>query len=231
MGQPRFHRNATVLLSCSALLLGILAAALSILAPDLYVHLAREDHFGESLTAFNYLLAAVALITPSLRWMARGRPATREVLPLLLALFFVFVAGEEISWGQRIFGFETPELLANFANRQGEVNLHNLKWFNSEEALIDQYVILNAFALVMGVVVPVSARYSKRFSALYARLNFPVFSPALAMFFVVGVGYAEAMNAHAHSWMHSELRELLLSLAFLLAALFRFNSMWSPQRD
>lgn len=32
---------------------------------------------------------------------------------------------EEISWGQRIFGFETPELLQRY-NLQKETNIHNL---------------------------------------------------------------------------------------------------------
>ena len=33
--------------------------------------------------------------------------------------------GEEISWGQRILGFATPESMAD-VNRQGEFNIHNL---------------------------------------------------------------------------------------------------------
>jgi len=37
----------------------------------------------------------------------------------------IFIVGEEISWGQRIFGFSTPEAL-NDINRQGESNLHNI---------------------------------------------------------------------------------------------------------
>ncbi len=38
----------------------------------------------------------------------------------------VFIAGEEISWGQRILGFATPDFLLNL-NAQGEFNLHNIK--------------------------------------------------------------------------------------------------------
>jgi len=47
----------------------------------------------------------------------------------LIAFVFLFVCfiwiGEEISWGQRIFNIETPELIAN-ANKQSELNFHNL---------------------------------------------------------------------------------------------------------
>ncbi|MFT5105627.1 MAG: hypothetical protein ACI9UA_001248 [Pseudoalteromonas tetraodonis] len=43
-----------------------------------------------------------------------------------MGLFFIVCAGEEISWGQRVFGWETPENYAKM-NEQGETNLHNLK--------------------------------------------------------------------------------------------------------
>jgi hypothetical protein len=35
------------------------------------------------------------------------------------------VAGEEVSWGQRILGLQTPETLAEI-NRQDELTLHNI---------------------------------------------------------------------------------------------------------
>lgn len=44
---------------------------------------------------------------------------------LMLAGALLFFAGEEISWGQRIIGFETPQSLENI-NYQKETTLHNL---------------------------------------------------------------------------------------------------------
>jgi len=43
----------------------------------------------------------------------------------LVTLAAWFLTGEEISWGQRIFGWETPETLEEL-NRQGETTLHNI---------------------------------------------------------------------------------------------------------
>ena len=43
----------------------------------------------------------------------------------LAALFFVFVAMEEMNWGQTYFNFETPQILSK-TNIQQEVSLHNL---------------------------------------------------------------------------------------------------------
>jgi hypothetical protein len=44
----------------------------------------------------------------------------------LVTLGAWFLTGEEISWGQRIFGWETPEALEEI-NRQGETTLHNIQ--------------------------------------------------------------------------------------------------------
>jgi len=46
------------------------------------------------------------------------------VLYLILFAFFAFIALEEISWGQRIFELERPDLFSS--NKQGEINVHNL---------------------------------------------------------------------------------------------------------
>ncbi len=52
-------------------------------------------------------------------------------------LLLCFVAcGEEVSWGQRILGIETPEYIAKH-NKQGEFNLHNLYVLSSKTGLRD----------------------------------------------------------------------------------------------
>jgi hypothetical protein len=45
---------------------------------------------------------------------------------ITLAVLFFFAAGEEISWGQRIFNFETSGIFKS-NNLQQETNLHNLE--------------------------------------------------------------------------------------------------------
>lgn len=46
-------------------------------------------------------------------------------MTVLYAIIFFFGAGEELSWGQRIFGVESSEFFLQH-NAQGETNLHNL---------------------------------------------------------------------------------------------------------
>ena len=52
---------------------------------------------------------------------------------MILAFIFFFGFGEEISWGQRIFGFETPEAIAN-SNIRDEFTIHNLEFFSAHDA-------------------------------------------------------------------------------------------------
>lgn len=43
---------------------------------------------------------------------------------LLVGVIFFIIAGEEISWGQRILNIEVPDIIAR-NNTQGELNIHN----------------------------------------------------------------------------------------------------------
>ncbi|HAZ13992.1 MAG: ribose 5-phosphate isomerase B [Bdellovibrionales bacterium GWA2_49_15] len=66
-----------------------------------------------------------ALCIKRLKDLWRVRPWTFRVGLIILGLVFLFGAGEEISWGQRIFGNTSPAFFAN-NNTQGETNFHNL---------------------------------------------------------------------------------------------------------
>jgi hypothetical protein len=89
-----------------------------------YRVLANEDGIAEWLQVvllvtllFLYAWTAVAL------WRS-GRRGYASLF-VLAAAGVLFIAGEEISWGQRIFGWATPEGLEDI-NNQGESNIHNI---------------------------------------------------------------------------------------------------------
>ena len=99
------------------LLLGVLAVA----NPQLFNALTGEDHLVENLTAVCYLCAGALFFVVAAfeqRGMARG-------IYILVGIALVFVAGEEISWGQRVIGLTTPEYLRGI-NDQEEFNIHNI---------------------------------------------------------------------------------------------------------
>lgn len=87
---------------------------------------AAEDGFAEYSTAIALLVACMILIRNARAMKARGAAGMAVGLTFFYALLFFFGAGEEISWGQRIFGWETSEAMKEI-NRQDETNLHNIE--------------------------------------------------------------------------------------------------------
>ncbi|MCB0548857.1 MAG: hypothetical protein KDD19_14855 [Phaeodactylibacter sp.] len=99
--------------------------------------LTREDGLLENISAVYYLVATVGcfwLFASAKNFRDPADQSTYFNLPrryifLGLGLLFFISLGEEISWGQRLIGFDTPETIAA-RNVQGEFNFHNLEMFN-----------------------------------------------------------------------------------------------------
>ena len=80
-----------------------------------------EDGIFESLTV-------LCLLSASLIWIKCIRSAKYSNIQICFCFLFVLslvFAMEEISWGQRIFGWKTPKVWAAI-NYQNETNIHNL---------------------------------------------------------------------------------------------------------
>ena len=84
-----------------------------------------EDGLIENFTAVFLFIGACLLIRQFVRNRSK-KGITWIIGTLGIALVFIFGAGEEISWGQRIFGWETSEAMSEI-NKQGETNLHNIR--------------------------------------------------------------------------------------------------------
>lgn len=87
---------------------------------------AREDGFIEWLTVLALFVGAMACAVRAVT-LVRVRSKWFIAMLCLASLVLLFGVGEEISWGQRLFGFSTPESMAKL-NSQGETNLHNLQF-------------------------------------------------------------------------------------------------------
>jgi hypothetical protein len=65
----------------------------------------------------------------------------------LVTLACVYLTGEELSWGQHLFGWSTPESLMA-VNDQGETNIHNISsWFDQKPRML-----LELFVLYGGII-------------------------------------------------------------------------------
>lgn len=109
------HRNiAWLLFLCIAGAYLIMALCF----PRLYILATYEDLVGEWAQFFLFTLTMLLAAR-------QAYAATRfRLFFSLLALACFYVAGEEISWGQRLFDIQTPDFFDQH-NLQGETNLHN----------------------------------------------------------------------------------------------------------
>ena len=89
--------------------------------PYTFLVLTGEDYWVENLTAVWFFLASLLFFTTA----GAEQDVFRRTVYILGGIALLFAAGEEISWGQRIVGFSTPDFLMNL-NFQKEFNLHNI---------------------------------------------------------------------------------------------------------
>ncbi len=124
-------RRTATLIFLAPFALAVVAVVLIPFRPAFGV-LANEDGIAEwgqwfFLVGLVVIYARLAIAL----WQQKQRPIA--LLYLLAMVAVIFTAGEEISWGQRIFGWMTPGALDDI-NNQGETNIHNigsiLKIFN-----------------------------------------------------------------------------------------------------
>lgn len=134
-----------------------------------------EDRLVEWLTFAAFLLAAVSGAAV-LGHFRRMPPPARAYLAFL-ALFFLVCAGEEISWGQRILGFETPPMVRE-VNEQGEFNLHNLKLQH-----VHPKDVFSIFMKLFGILLPLALYKWNREESSPLRRYLP--PPRMALCFLV----------------------------------------------
>lgn len=127
--------------------LALALALLGTLAPGWYADWMNDEQGGVEMGQWLVLLAALAAAVGSmLRPEARARPWLMAWLALA-AVACLYVAGEEVSWGQHLLNWNTPEYW-KAVNDQGETNLHNVSsWLDQKpRALLELGVVLGGLA-------------------------------------------------------------------------------------
>ncbi len=144
-----------LLTAAAALLVVIAYAALAATGQEQRAEMAREDGIIQPIGATGLLLAAVFFFLAFRRTRRTRRPDESRLKPLVLlglAVMFFLAGGEELSWGQHIFGWSTPEGLREI-NRQEETNLHNLGSIYG----LDEYRVFTLFWFPFVLLLPLLA--------------------------------------------------------------------------
>jgi hypothetical protein len=208
------HMTDRLLLALIVLTLAA-SAVIAWRAPEYFQFtFAAEDRLVENATAIFLAVASLVLLSNAARLASRGARRA-AALTAVYALLFFFAAGEEISWGQRIFGWEPTEFFAEH-NYQGETNFHNLMVGEVRLAQVLFGSVLTTVLLLYLVVLPLLYPRVGWVARLADALAVPVPGLRHGVLALLASGVVAAIQV-PRNWEVYELVFALLATAIFLA--------------
>ena len=132
----------------------------------------KEDGFAEYGTAFLLFCSSMLLFSRFFK-LFKLKKGFWKLGIFFMAIIFLFGAGEEISWGQRIFNVESSEyFLEN--NAQGETNLHNMVVDGKKVNKIIFSQLLTIILVIYLIITPVLYRKFKSIKNLADMFAVPI---------------------------------------------------------
>ena len=205
-------------------LIALSGAATALGGKQLYKWFTGEDGFAETMQVVFYTLALVfCMFVVNKLWQSGRR--TIAALYVLVALGLVFMLGEELSWGQRIWGWDTPETMREL-NKQEETNLHNIYGVGSTFKWLQ--LVVGAYGTLLPLMVW-KLQGLQRFRGFLDRIV-PHYSliPYFVMLFVWRI-YRNVFDPPRQLYFvvseYNEVLELVLAMGFFLFMVFQLRSL------
>lgn len=216
-----FKTHYKKLIFTSGILLFVLYYMYGYFPLDARHQIAKEDNLIENYQAVFLFLSSVFSFLISFKYFPKQKILWS--IFLILALGLLFTAGDEISWGQRIFGVASPEYFLK-TNAQNEVTIHNHRSIHGETpyafAAVGAY---GAFAFLFAKVFSGFLKKHKKFLVLIPGwFLFPYFFAGFFYNFYTKLGDHTIGN-------YSEPTELMLYLGVFFYLLVLFESLKSPK--
>lgn len=205
------------------------------LAEDTLLSLTEEDGLYEYLGSLFFFFASVVFLFTFLK------AKNRNIFFLLFALAFFFAAGEEISWGQRIFNFDTPSVIeAN--NAQKEFSIHNLDFIQHPDGIgssikdllfnFNRLFILSW--IVYFILIPLANRNSSKLRSLFLKIRLPIISIWFGMLFFFNEITSKTLELFVVDCQYNcpdiyEIKEALWALLVFLLAVMSFSLVKSQE--
>ena len=157
-----------------------------ILKEETVIKLGREDGLFEYLTSLAFLITSIFFMIIFFR--------RKKLIHLVFSLIFFIGMVEEISWGQRIIKFQSPEYFKE-NNIQSEFNIHNLKIFDSQEEggnykkgisyILSMNFLYKLFWFVYGIMLPIVYVFSRFVKKIIDSIDLLVPPFVLGLFFII----------------------------------------------
>ena len=178
---------------------------------------AREDGFIEYGTALLLFCSSLLLFSRLIK-LFKFKKNLWKIGIFFIAMVFLFGAGEEISWGQRIFNVESSQyFLEN--NAQGETNLHNMV---IEGKKINKIIFSQLLTLILVIYLIITPFLFRKIEAIRNLANLfavPIAKWHHTITFLV-ITLLVTLMPSERKW---ELYELAFGLIFLLIFLGPLN--------
>ena len=156
----------------------------------------------------------------------------KNIFYLLLGIAFLFAAGEEISWGQRIFNIPVPKAWETI-NAQKELTIHNLNFLQGGNVhpflnvidLTSMNTLFLLFSLGLCFFIPLLNKFNQKFSKWQKQIGLPLVPIKIGIIFAVSFLFSTIIRFY-FSYMHlvlradSEIRESIWAFLFLIIAVF-----------
>ncbi len=199
------------------------------------LRLMEEDGIVEYIGAISFLLTSIIFFylfrkSRGSKHTFIGKHLNLNLFFLFLGLIFFFGFGEEISWGQRIIGWDTPTSLAE-ANAQQETNIHNLWIFQAYredgsykgflELFLNMNRLFSVFWLLFCIICPLLYHYTNWGKSLIQFLGIPIVDLPLGGLFLFNFIIFRCFIAY-HDPIAEELdevKEMIYAVIFFLVAL------------
>lgn len=200
-------------------LFGLTMYSLNTYYRTVYETIGKEDHLIEWMQFFFFLTSAILSITIAIK-MGKVSKSLRTIF-ILLALGLFFVAFEEISWGERVFHIEAPEVFDHGSlpllgeNVQSEMNLHNFRTLHNLVGKV--YILIATHAVLSSLLISLfynlKKDVKKKTKFLLSFLTPPVY---LALYFLplyINFFNKQTSGIRAQDY---EMTEFLFSLGILI---------------
>jgi len=205
-----------------AIILGIFFYGLVLLHLDKEAFLGwiREDGLVEWLTFAALLIMSALSFCTSRDFSRSEQGSAAKRVWLFLGFLFLFGAMEEISWGQRVLGIESPEWFLKH-NKQGETNVHNLLIYGVN---INKLIFGKILAILIGIyllAVPLLYRFNERVKDFITRWGIPIAQNYQILLCVIVIILAQLHLSLAKK--AGELMEFCNSFFFLVILIHPYN--------
>lgn len=149
--------------------------------------IAKEDHLIENFQAIFLFFSGILSLFIAKAYLKKSMIIS--ILFFLAAVGLIFVAGDEISWGQRILRIATPEYIGR-SNAQNEITVHNYMAFHGSVHFL--FLLIGIYGSIMFIVYKYFGKTLGRFRYFYVLIPpaylFPFFFAGFLYNFVISLG-------------------------------------------